>query len=148
MSLIAHSLLFAGSYLIAEVSDVETSAGDKVRGEVVAVVYDAHVRQMRKEGQWCVRARALAAAAAVARAVARGVWRALRCRRCCCVPARELLALGATRVLSRACASCVAQAGCVRRGCAGRGGGGGGSSGGRGSSSSGSSSRRTQSSSA
>jgi hypothetical protein len=46
----------AGSFLIAEVSDAEAAAGDRVRGEVVAVVYDAHLRQLRKTEQWCVRA--------------------------------------------------------------------------------------------
>jgi hypothetical protein len=90
MSLITPSCL-AGSYLIAEVSDVETSAGDKVRGEVVAVVYDAHVRQMRKEGQWCVRPRARS------RRRLRTRCHAVCGGRCAaavgCVPARELLAL-------------------------------------------------------
>ena len=37
-------------------SDAEAAAGDRVRGEVVAVVYDAHLRQLRKTEQWCVRA--------------------------------------------------------------------------------------------
>ncbi len=32
----------------------EAASSDKVRGEVVAVVYDVHVRQLRKNGQWCV----------------------------------------------------------------------------------------------
>jgi hypothetical protein len=46
----------AGSFLIAAVSEAEAAAGDRVRGEVVAVVYDAHLRQLRKTEQWCVRA--------------------------------------------------------------------------------------------
>jgi hypothetical protein len=35
------------------VSEAEAAAGDRVRGEVVAVVYDAHLRQLRKTEQWC-----------------------------------------------------------------------------------------------
>lgn len=41
-----------GSYLIANVADAP--GGDKVRGEVTAVLYEEHVRQMRKDGNWCV----------------------------------------------------------------------------------------------
>ena len=32
----------------------DAPGGDKVRGEVTAVLYEAHVRQMRKDGNWCV----------------------------------------------------------------------------------------------
>jgi hypothetical protein len=46
-----------GSYLIANVADAP--GGDKVRGEVAAVLYEAHVRQMRKDGNWCVAHRRL-----------------------------------------------------------------------------------------
>lgn len=32
----------------------------KVRGEVVAVLFDGHVKELRKTGQWCAAARAVA----------------------------------------------------------------------------------------
>ena len=66
----------AGSFLIAEVSDAEAAAGDRVRGEVVAVVYDAHLRQLRKTEQWCVRATPACCAGAAEAAQAAAATRA------------------------------------------------------------------------
>jgi hypothetical protein len=43
-------LLLPGSFVVADVCDTPT--GDKVTGEVVMVLYEGHIRQMRKEARW------------------------------------------------------------------------------------------------
>ena len=44
----------AGSFLIADLPEMSASDdGAKVRGEVVAVLYEAHIKELRRLGAWC-----------------------------------------------------------------------------------------------